>query len=90
MQYICKMVASLNPWRQNAKWRKTLTDSSPSQNMSESQYSCIIQEPMNISLFLSFFGLEANHWTKRMVNTRLTTQDPRDCAGPEDKGPTFI
>jgi len=30
MQFICtaKKVASLNPWRQNAKWRKSLTDSS--------------------------------------------------------------
>ena len=29
MQFICtvKKVASLNPWRQNAKWQKTLTDS---------------------------------------------------------------
>jgi len=29
MQFLCtiKKVASLNPWRQNAKWRKPLTDS---------------------------------------------------------------
>jgi len=41
--------------------------------------------------FLSL-GLKTqpNHWTKRMVNTRLTEKDPRDCTGPEDKGPTFI
>jgi len=30
----------------------------------------------------------SNHWTKRMVNTRLTTQDPRTCPGPEDRNIT--
>ena len=42
-----KKVASLNPWRQNAKWRNPPTDSTvPNQNMSESKYSCT-QEPVN-------------------------------------------
>jgi len=30
----------------------------------------------------------SNHWTKRMVNTRLATQDPRTCPGPEDRSIT--
>ena len=48
-----------------------------------------------LAVFLSFFGLEdpsrqANHWTKLMVSTRLTTEDPRNCSGPEDNGsPSF-
>ena len=35
------------------------------------------------TFFLSFLGFEdpTNHQTKRMVNIRLTTQDPRDCTG---------
>ena len=50
MHFLCtiKKVASLNPWRQNAKWRKpSQIRLSPSQNVSESQFSCTFQEPMN-------------------------------------------
>jgi len=33
--------------------------------------------------FLSLFSkTQPNHWTKRMANIRLTTQDPRTCPGP--------
>ena len=43
-----KKVASLVPWLQNAEWRENPTDQpSPAQNKSESQSSCIFQEPMN-------------------------------------------
>jgi len=40
-----------------------------------------------ISFFLSLvWKTHANHWTKWMLNTWLTTKDPRNCSGPEDKG----
>jgi len=45
------------------------------------------------SFFLFAFPLvwktQANHpdWTKRMVSTRLTTWDPRNCSGPINKIP---
>jgi len=43
----------------------------------------------SLSFFLSLFlKTQPNHWAKRMVNTRLTTEDPRDCTRPEDKGPS--
>jgi len=43
------------------------------------------------SFFLSFclslvLKTQPNHWTKRMGNTRLATQDPRKCPGPENWG----
>jgi len=50
MHFICtiKKEASLNPWRQKAKWQKTLTDST----VTDPKYvripiSCIFQELMN-------------------------------------------
>jgi len=33
---------------------------------------------------------QSNHWTKRMMNIRLTTWDPRNCPGPEDRRPTKL
>jgi len=47
-------------------------------------------DPLRFVISLSFFMFEdkTNHWTKRMVNTRLNTEDPRDCTGPGDKGPS--
>jgi len=46
--------------------------------------SCVI-----LSFFLSlFFKTRPNHWTQRMVNIWLTTEDPSDCTEPEDKGPS--
>jgi len=42
-----------------------------------------------VNTFLSFLSwvskTQPNHWTKRMANTRLATQDPRTCPGPEDR-----
>ena len=44
-----------------------------------------------ISFFLSlFWKTQANHRIERMVSTRLTTQDPRNCSRPEEKGPPSI
>jgi len=39
--------------------------------------------------FLSWVSkTQPNHWTKRMANTRLATEDPRTCPGPEDRSIT--
>ena len=38
-----------------------------------------------LSFFLSWVSkTQPNHWTKRMANTQLATEDPRTCPGPED------
>ena len=44
-----------------------------------------------LSFFLSLvLKTQPNHWTKRMVITRSTTWETRDCTRQEDTGPTFI
>jgi len=45
--------------------------------------------PWNLSVFFLclVWKTQASQWTERMVNTRLITQDPRNCPGPEGKGP---
>jgi len=43
--------------------------------------------PLCLSSFLPWmFNNQPNRWTKRMTITRLATQDPRNCSGPEDRG----
>jgi len=47
-----------------------------------------VSMPLSVPLGKSFFlslvlKTQPNHWTKRTVNTRLTTCDPRDCTGPD-------